>query len=366
MLLPNTLAALCVILSNRGASARLAWLTTHKTNDMRIKKRYVLPVLGALGIFMGPSPRFADFDGQIKAAALPLPEIDGWLAAREDTVALLKPDNHSRIVWADSVRKTPWAIVYLHGFSASPMEGDPIHRELAQRYGCNLYLPRLAGHGLDTEESFLELTPAELLQSAKEAIAIGRLLGDSVLVMGTSTGCTLATYLAAESPEWIDALMFYSPNFALANPAVELLTKPWGLYLGRAVQGGKYNRFTPPPGAEQYWTTAYRMEGVVCLQGLMDKTMNDEVFAGVRQPLFVGYYYKNEEEQDPVVSVAAIEHFCEVVGTPVAQFRKISFPEAGNHVITSSFHSKDLEGVRSESASFLEGVLGLRPVADVQ
>ena len=44
----------------------------------------------------------------------------------------LKPDNEARIVWADSSRqKTAYAIVYLHGFSASLGEGDPTDTDIA-------------------------------------------------------------------------------------------------------------------------------------------------------------------------------------------------------------------------------------------
>ena len=146
--------------------------------------------------FLGPKAnQYPEFDGKINAIDIPLGQLDQYIAEQESKVANKKPNNHSRLIWADSIKKTEYAVVYLHGFSASPMEGDPIHQEFASRYGYNLYIPRLAGHGIDSKESFVDLTPKALIESAKEAIAIGRLIGEKVILMSCSTGSTLSCLL---------------------------------------------------------------------------------------------------------------------------------------------------------------------------
>ena len=50
--------------------------------------------------------------------------LEQYLQNREDTVKGLKPGNEAYILWADSVtkKKTPYSIVYIHGFGASPMK----------------------------------------------------------------------------------------------------------------------------------------------------------------------------------------------------------------------------------------------------
>ena len=65
--------------------------------------------------------------------------------------------------------KTEYAVVYLHGFSASQEEGDPVHYQFAQKFGCNLYLSRLYAHGIDTTEPLGNFTAEEVWNSAKEA-----------------------------------------------------------------------------------------------------------------------------------------------------------------------------------------------------
>jgi len=120
------------------------------------------------------------------------------------------------------------------------MEGDPVHRDIAKFFGCNLYLARLAQHGIDTTDALINMTADNLWESAKQAYAIGKKLGKKVILMGTSTGGTLALQLAATYPE-VSGLVLYSPNIAIKDPNAWLLNNPWGLSIARMVKGSQYN-----------------------------------------------------------------------------------------------------------------------------
>ena len=202
------------------------------------KKRIWIPLILIAGIALGPRMKFATINPIPQPLELTINELDDFLEKRESKVANLKPNNQSRIVWNDSLhQKTPYSVVYLHGFSASPMEADPIHLEFAKRYGCNIYLPRLTGHGIDDIESFKNLEPQELVESAQEALAIGALIGEQVIVMSCSTGSTLSIYLAATQPEKVSSMIMYSPNINLYDSKTKLLTAPWGLQLAKWMRG---------------------------------------------------------------------------------------------------------------------------------
>ena len=313
--------------------------------------------------FLGPTTTYPAFDGTIQPIDVSIQDLESYLQTKESHIVHLKPDNESRIIWADSIRRTPYVVVYLHGFSASPMEGHPTHEAFAKRYGCNLYIPLLAGHGIEDDESFRDLTPGDLIESAKEAIAIGKKLGDKVLLMSCSTGSTLSIYLAALNPDDIEALILYSPNIALADPNSALLTKPWGLQIARAILG-KYRRIQGIQGTKggQYWTHTYRTEGIVSLQAMIEQTMMPEIFQKITIPYFLGYYYKNEQECDQVVSVEAMRSFARQTSTPEKQARVISFANAGNHVIISDLYSGEVEKIQEETYAFAEEVLGMKPI----
>ena len=71
----------------------------------------------------------------------------------------------------------------------------------------------------------------------------------------------------------------------------------------------------------------------------------------------MGYYYKNEEEQDKVVSVPAMLKMYDELGVPANEKQKVVFPNAGNHVIGSYVLSKDYQTVQQKTEVFLDKVL---------
>lgn len=283
--------------------------------------------------------------------------------SKQESKHKVKPDNNAIIVWNDSSRqKTDYAVVYLHGFSASRMEGDPVHQRFAKEFGCNLYLARLADHGIDTTEALLQFTPDRAWESAKQALMIGKRLGHKVILMSTSTGGTLALKLAAEYPEDVSALINMSPNIALKNPAAFIANDPWGLQVAHLVVGSDYNESDPDGESAKYWYSRYRLEAVCQLEELLETTMNEKLFSRVKQPSLSLYYFKDEEEQDPQVKVSAILEMNEQLGTPSDKKFAIDVPDAGAHVLGSSLTSHDVEGVYAHIGKFATGTLGLKRV----
>ncbi len=323
----------------------------------------LLLLIIVIGYFLGPRQNYPAFNAEISPLNIELNALDAYIAKKESQVPKMRSDNHARIVWADtSKQKTEYAIVYLHGFSASPVEGDPIHYDFAKRYGCNMYLARLAQHGIGDEEIFADLTPKALIESAKEAIAIGKLLGNKIIVMSCSTGSTLSAYLASENPEDIHAQIMYSPNFDLHDQKSHLLLKPWGLQLARKLIGTHRSINMSSPEANHYWTTKYRVEGVLALRSLVSETMTTECFAKIKQAFFVGYYKKNETEFDNIISIDAIKKFVAETSTPKEQKVERAFKNVDSHVIVSKFQSQDIESVRAATFKFADDVLGLKAV----
>ena len=306
----------------------------------------------------GPRPNYPDMDFKIVPLDIPLQSLDAFVAQREAGLKNLKPDNKSRIVWADSVKqKTEYALVYLHGFSASPIEGDHAIFDFAEKYNMNLFAPLLAQHGIDDKESFKTLTPKMLMDDAKEAIAIGKLLGKKVILISCSTGGTLSIPLCAENPGMIDALAMFSPNFALYDSKASILSGPWGLQLARKVQGSNYRQVQLPPSCHPYWTMEYRIEGLIALQTLLDDTMKKEYFKKIDVPLLAAFYYQDQEHQDKTISVQAIKDNLSLIATPKEQVMIEALPTTKTHVMISSLQCKDLEIVEGKLDEFVTKIL---------
>lgn len=320
----------------------------------------ILIVICFFGYLMGPKPDAP----LIKTYSFNLPssltDLETKINTDEKAVVGIRPDCQARIIWADTAKKikTKLAIVYIHGFSASQEEGNPVHTNLAKRYGANLYLARLAGHGIDLGDSTMKnVTSDDFIQSAEEALAIGKKLGDEVIVVGTSFGGALTLYLASQHPE-IKSIVLYSPCIKIFDNNAELLDNHWGRTLAKLVTGSEIRDFPPHnPIHGRYWSTHYHINGVIALQNFLTNVMIPETLKKVKCPTFMGYYYKNEEEQDKVVSVPAMLKMYDELGVPANEKQKVVFPKAGNHVIGSYVLSKDYQHVQQKTEVFLDKVL---------
>ncbi|HEV8515511.1 MAG TPA: alpha/beta hydrolase [Cyclobacteriaceae bacterium] len=311
------------------------------------------PIIVLLGIyFLGPEPARAKFNPTMPSVPQSPDELEKYVATQESKHKI-KPDNEARIVWADSTeKKTEYSVVYIHGFYASQEEGDPVHADFAKKFGCNLYLARLADHGIDTVDQLINFTIDRGWESAKEALAIGKALGEKVILMSTSTGGTLALALAAEYPQDVYALINMSPNIRINHPLAFIANDPWGLQIARLVRGGKFEVSKSDSLHDRYWYQKFRLEAVTQLQEFLEEKMNADTFEKIKCPSLTMYYYKNETEQDPTVKVSAMLEMNKQLGTPEDLNETVAIPNAGGHVLGSHVSSKDIPAVEAAAEKF--------------
>lgn len=313
---------------------------------------------------LGPRPAAPVFAKQQYAPAASLPELEASIRASEAAEPGIKPDCEAKIVWADTANKvkTHIALLYLHGFGASREEGAPLPEDLAKQFGCNLYLARMDEHGVEEGEGNLcEMTADSYVESAERALSVAQQLGDSVVILGTSGGGGLGIFLCSRHPE-VKGLVTWSPAVRVFRKSADLLTGPWAMQLANWVTGHDHNDwpYRKPEQQVKYWTNHQCWEGVIQFTVFLKYAMKPETFAAIKCPFFMGYYYEDEEHQDKSVSVAAMKEMFAQLGTPAAQKREMSFPNAHDHVIGSRILSSDWQGVERESARFMEEVMGMR------
>lgn len=285
--------------------------------------------------------------------------IESILNAKEKSILNMKPNNQAKIIWADNFKqkKSEIAFVYLHGFGASNREGEPIMSMLSKKYNANVYMARLKEHGINREDSFKYLTPENYLASAKEALLNGKIIGKKIILVSTSTGGALSLKLASEDNS-IAGLVMYSPFIDLKNPAFKTITTPQGKAgFIKMNKGSEIIEQERPEEEAKFWSTIYHVDGYESLIKMIVETMKPETFSKIKTPAFVGYYYKNEQEQDQVVSVPAILKMFDSLGTADDKKVKIAFPETGNHVIGCDLRSKDWQSVYNKTVKFIDDVI---------
>ncbi|WP_068115526.1 alpha/beta hydrolase [Tropicimonas marinistellae] len=275
------------------------------------------------------------FDPQILPADAA--ELDGWLATREAEVPNLRPDDAKQIRWNGAPgARTPLAIVYLHGFSASQAEIRPVPDNVAAALGANLYFARLSGHGRDGP-AMAEPAAGDWIADTAEALAIGRRIGERVLVISTSTGGTLAA-LAAVDPslsEDLAGMVFVSPNFRIANPLAGLLTLPYARHWMPLAQGAERGFDPLNDDHAAHWTTRYPSVAAVPLAALVAHVGALD-YAQAEVPALFVY-----SRADQIVAAEATDAVHDTWGGPVA--RELIEPDGtgdpANHLIAGDILS---------------------------
>ena len=327
-----------------------------------IKWLGIILVILIIVYFLGPQPSLPKYTNELPTVPSEATQLERYIAGNE-AKHTLKPDNEARIIWFnDSTKeKTEYAIVYLHGFSASQEEGDPVHKEFAKKFGCNLYLSRLAEHGIDTTDALANYTAEKSWRSAVEAYAIGKQLGKKIILMSTSTGGTLALKLCTVFPD-IAANIMMSPNIAINDPNAWLLNNHWGLQIAHVIVGPQRTVSDTTALYARYWNNRYSTNSLVQLEELLESTMKESTFKKVTQPTLLLYYFKDDDHQDDVVKVSAMKRMFVQLATPDSLKRQTAIPNAGNHVLGSPIKSKDVQSVKNEIEKFAIEILKLKHV----
>ncbi|WP_084667958.1 alpha/beta hydrolase [Nioella nitratireducens] len=232
-------------------------------------------------------------------------DAEAVLAAHEAAFDDITPGAEGRIVWAGTPGdRTPLVVLYLHGFSATAEELRPVPDRVAEALGANLVFARLRGHGRDGA-ALAVARAGEWADDAAFYLQLARAVGDQVLILGTSTGATLAAYAMTEPDmaEDVIGVAMISPNFRVVDPAGVLMELGFARSYVPLLVGPE--RSFEPYNADQarYWTTRYGSPVLASLGALMRETRGRD-YGDVTVPLLAMFCVR-----DQVVSPDATREF---------------------------------------------------------
>ena len=222
-------------------------------------------------------------------------DIDAYLAMREGQFDDIIAGVEKQIIWAGEANvKTPLSIIYLHGFTASSREIRPVPDRVAAALDANLYFSRFTGHGRQPS-AMADATVARWMDDVGEAIKIGKQIGETVIIMATSTGGTLAAAAALDKAamENIGGIIFVSPNFAINSCAANLLTWPFArqwvpLVIGKEQQGNPRNDLHA-----RYWMMTYPTTALMPMAAIV-AAVDRESYDDVEVPAL--FYYSRQDQ----------------------------------------------------------------------
>lgn len=321
------------------------------------KKKILLsvPVLAILAFSIGPK---VDQSVSIRDTAVS-ENPEEFIQSRESAFKDIKPDSEKRIIWHNQSlkKKTEYSIVYIHGYSANRLEISPVCDILAKNLKANLFYTRLSGHGREDMNAFADATVNDWINDAVEAVRIGEKLGEKVIIIGTSTGATLGTWIASEKEyrKNIAAFVFLSPNFHPHSRAIRIGLYPWGRQIARLILGENREWTSNNEKVMKYWNHKYPSRAVVNLIGLVDYVSRKDV-SGSEVPLLVIYSPK-----DTVISPEEVQKRFQEFGGKNKQL--VPFTESqdvNQHVLAGDIISPSTNGKAVEIIEKFFSEAGIR------
>lgn len=312
---------------------------------------FAVPVVLLAIYIAGPT---LDQSYHIEPVNLPR-DINQYIEKSESQFKDLIAGTEKKIIWANpqEMDTTRFSIVYLHGFSASRQEVAPLCDQLAKRFSANLYYTRFSGHGR-TSNAMQQASVNALINDANEALEIGKSLGEKVILIGTSTGGALASWLAAQqNASAIAAMVLMSPNFGLKRKESEFLLYPWGETILYLVQGKEYQFSGVNEAHELYWTTRYPARALLVMMGIVDVTRKTD-FSNIKTPTLILY-----SEQDKIVDTMEIKQRFQQLGTNKKQLLAVNHvTDPQQHVLAGNILSPSTTGpLAKQIAEFLTAVV---------
>jgi alpha-beta hydrolase superfamily lysophospholipase len=258
----------------------------------------------------------------------PLADIPAWLAAREARVPALREGCAARLDWgAAPGERTAVAVLYVHGFSASPAELSPYPERVAEGLGANAVFVRLSGHGQDGA-AMGRARLADWRREVAEGFAIARAAGGRVLAIGCSTGALLLALALAEGEEAAGAVLV-SPNFGLHDPrAARLLPVPLKrLWLPLMIGPERVAEMTPAQA--RIWTARFPTGALVPMFDAL-RALGRADLSRARVPALFAW-----ADEDMVVSPAAAAAAMARWGGPAERLRLHPRPgcDPASHVL---------------------------------
>lgn len=316
-----------------------------------MKKSAIVVLFLVLTFFVGP--RVA-VDTTITPVELTTGTAVEYIRQNEAAVEGLRPGTEKEVVWAGRAgRRTPISIVYIHGFSATKEEIRPVPDLVARQIGANIFYTRLTGHGVPGWK-LGSVQVQDWVNDVTEAIAVGEAIGERVILMGTSTGGTLAAWAATEPElaENLAAVVLVSPNFGPDDKRADMLLWPWGRQILHAVQGDTFRWDPENDNHDRFWTRAYPTDALLPMMATVRMARKADL-ESLQIPVFVAWS-PGDRVVDPSRTVEAISRLDSVrVDTMVV----LDSQDRNQHVIAGDILSPNTtDKVVGRIVAFIRGV----------
>ena len=245
-----------------------------------------------------------------------LSNVEKQIKSDEAAVPNLRQNIGKKILWAGKPsQKTSLSIVFIHGFSATRVELSPVIEKVAKSIGANIFFTRLTGHGQDGI-ALSHATFDDWISDTNEAIRIGEVIGDEVILIGSSTGCSLI-HCILEVQKKVKSVIYVSPNFGPSSYKGHFLRLPGAKWFIPLILGNEH-AFTPKNSEHaRCWTTRYPTKALFPVK---DAVVAASLVSHSKIKLPILFWFS---DYDKVVSPKATRRIISKMGNNVDVFNPI-------------------------------------------
>ena len=232
-------------------------------------------------------------------------------------------------------------ILMIHGFTSSPYVFRMLAKHLSKKYGVEVRVPLLPGHGtiytkLDdmTVKDWLEAAEKEFLELTKRF--------SKVHVMGMSMGGTLCAHLATRFPDLIETMTLFSPAMYVADFWSSLVIPFLHLLPEKKLRTILFKK-KQDLNTDQYSYQTYSTKSIVVFQSLC-QYVRKEFHCDVPTRIFVS-------QKDDVIHPRSGEWFIKRCENPNSKLIKL---RRSPHIL---FMGSENEIILNELDRFLESTI---------
>jgi pimeloyl-ACP methyl ester carboxylesterase len=187
------------------------------------------------------------------------------------------------------------------------------------------------------------------------------LLGKKIVIIASSTGSLIGTYLMEKHPKLVYGAILTAPLWDFGNKTTRILNFPGGLEIGQLALGKVRDaRWKEDPEKRQHpdyyehWLATQKFSAVVNLNNLRRYIADKDRTANIESPLMVMVYYKDDRHHDDTVDLKVIRNWLAVPGKSKKN-RLVEIAD-GNHILLSEYVRTDKKTIIATALAWLKAI----------
>ena len=166
---------------------------------------------------------------------------------------------------------------------------------MAENCNANLFFTRLSGHGINDFRPLKDVDGMDWYLDVQEAFEIGKKIGDKIIVVATSFGCTLVSeYL---SKNRIDDIVlgniFISPCYGIPDWRFKLSSFYWSKFIYKFFLGEKRVATHRKIEEKKWWSNELPIESIINLELSVEKIWKSD-FGKIMSPVIFIFCLKDQ------------------------------------------------------------------------